>query len=119
METAKLRALQRPSETDSLLDSFVWNRPANPKGLRKVVNLTELSAALQKIARNAKQQNRAWGAWTDERNDWLYTAEMSLAMSRERGHPVLEVASFNEDGHLEESEVWMRTGDGRWQQCFT
>jgi hypothetical protein len=106
------------AEIDSLLDSFVWNCHTNAQGLRKICRPSELSSALQQVLRRATQQNRAWSAWTDEHQDWLYTAEMSASLSRERGAPVLEIATFDEAGHLGESAIWQRVRDGRWQRCF-
>jgi hypothetical protein len=42
---------------------------------------------------------------------------MSLALSRERGAPVLQVSHFGDGGTIEDSGCWMADQKGKWQRC--
>ena len=42
----------------------------------------------------ASGKERAWTYWTDGLRIWLFTAEMSLPLSRERGAPVLAANAY-------------------------
>ncbi len=55
-----------------------------------------------------------WSCWTNGSHTWLFTCEMSMVLSRERGTPVLQASLHNTDGSLKESGA--RTIDplGTW-----
>jgi len=61
------------------------------------------------------QKHRTWFARTDEHATWLFTADMSLALSR-RGVPVLEVRAYPDYGVLEIG-FWVQDKHGNWQRC--
>jgi hypothetical protein len=42
---------------------------------------------------------------------------MSLALSRERGAPVLQVNRYEESGELKDAGSWMTDHDGTWRRC--
>ena len=42
---------------------------------------------------------------------------VSLARSRERGMPVMEVRRYDESGAIEESGTWVRVKKDSWQRC--
>jgi hypothetical protein len=42
---------------------------------------------------------------------------MSLALSRERGAPVLLVNRYAESGELKDAGSWMTDHDGKWRRC--
>jgi hypothetical protein len=115
METVTLRVIQQPSGVEKLLESFVMNDL--PEGTRQLRDRGELSALLQRIVTQANKKDRAWSAWSDDHRIWLFTAEMSLPLSRERGLPVLQVNCHGEDGELIKSGSWVRNPEGKWQRC--
>jgi hypothetical protein len=118
VETEKLRTIQQPSQVEALLESFVWSVDILPDGARKLLDRSELPGPLQRLAVNLKKKDKIWGAWTDDRQHvWFFAAEMSLALSRERGRPVLQVDAFGEDGKLSESACWVAVRDGEWRRC--
>jgi hypothetical protein len=117
METMRLRAIQHPSRVGELLDSFASNAVALPDGGRRIFGPSELPAVLQRVVLQAQKTEREWRAWTDEHRIWLFTAEMSLALSRERGNPVLDVNAYGEGGELTESGSWVTDRQGRWRRC--
>jgi hypothetical protein len=60
---------------------------------------------------------RSWSCWTQGYRAWLFTAEMSMELSRERGAPVLQVNLYGDDGSLRESATLMNGPSGKWQRC--
>jgi hypothetical protein len=48
---------------------------------------------------------------------WLWACEVSLARSRERGLPVMDVRKYGESGSIEESGTWVRVRQNQWQRC--
>lgn len=54
----------------------------------------------------------------DERSrQRLFTAEMSVALSRERGAPVLELHAYSEYAELLEAGFWAQDKQGNRQRC--
>lgn len=117
MQTMRLLAYQPPSRVQMLLESLLQARGRLPDGARRVTDRSELPSALQKIVVKSHNSARVWSAWTDESHIWFFTAEMSLALSRERGCPTLQVGSYNVDGKMKEWQHWVCLNDGTWQQC--
>jgi hypothetical protein len=117
METMRLRAIQHPSRVGELLDAFASNAVGLPERSRKVLDRSELPAVLQRVVLEATKREREWCAWTDEHRIWLFTAEMSLALSRERGTPVLDVSAYGEGGQLVGSGSWVADRRGEWHRC--
>ena len=117
METMRLRAIQKPSRVGELLDSFGSSAPGLPEQVHRIYEPFDLPAVLQRTVREATAQEREWCAWTDDHRIWLFTAEMSLALSRERGSPVLDINAYGEDGKLTGSGSYVCDRQGRWQRC--
>ncbi len=117
METMRLRAIQMPSRVEELLDSFISSSTIVPSGSRKIRRGSDLPVVLQDLVVQSTKADREWSCWTDDHRIWLFTAEMSLDLSRERGCPVLQVNSYAEDGVLIESGSWLSDRDGKWRRC--
>jgi Fe-S cluster biosynthesis and repair protein YggX len=117
MQTMRLHAYQQPSRVQSLLESLVQARQLLPRLARKIIDRSELPSTLQKLIFQALKSGRVWSAWTDEDHIWLFVAELSLAPSRERGCPALQVSFFREDGKIKEWRQWACLNDGTWQPC--
>lgn len=117
MQTMRLFAYQTPSRVEALLESLLQAREHFPRKARKVTDRSELPSALQKIVIKLKNSDRVWSAWANEDRIWLFTAEMSLELSRERGCPALQVGSYEVDGKLKVWQLWTCLKDGTWQQC--
>lgn len=113
VETEKLPA---DSRVEALLESFVCEHVL-PVGVRALRDLSELPIGLQGFAINAEKNNKTWGAWSDNQHVWLFAAEMSVALSRRLGYPVLQVDAYGEDGQLIESGCWLSAPDGGWRRC--
>jgi hypothetical protein len=117
METARLRNLQRPSQIKVLLEAFVSRTELLPKGAFRIRDPLALSSQLQPVVARAAAEDRIWAAWATSHHIWLFTCEMSLHLSRERGTPVLHVDRYGEDGQLQDSGPWAADAQGRWQRC--
>ena len=77
----------------------------------------QLTPSLEKVAQRSLDDGHVWRAWTDDRAMWLWACEVSLARSRERGLPVMEVRRYDESGSIEESGTWVRVRNDSWQRC--
>jgi hypothetical protein len=116
METVRLRNLQQPSQIEILLETLVSRGDLLPKGSYRVRDPKALSSPLQMIAARAASEGRIWASWASTHQTWLFTCEMSLHLSRERGTPVLLVNRYDEKGELEDTGPWMADAAGRWQR---
>ena len=117
MDTLKLRRLQQqPSRLEAMLDSLVANRDWIAPGAQRVYDRSELPSVLQKLAIKSEKGDGAWRGWFNHDGLRLFVAEMSLALSRERGCPMLQVHYYNEQGKLQQYSVWVQLADDTWQK---
>jgi len=117
METVRLRNLQQPSQTEALLEALVSRGDLVPQGAYRIRDPKALSSQLQLIAARAATEGRIWAAWANPHYIWLFTGEMSLHLSRERGTPVLLVDRYDESGELQDTGPWAADAQGKWQRC--
>ncbi len=117
VETIRLRAVQQPSRVERLLVSFGSNSGIVAEGSYLVRNPNVMTPLLQRAIADAVSKGHAWCCWTDDSRVWLITGELSLALSRESGSPVLDVRVYREDGALADSDCWLVDQDGKWRRC--
>jgi len=117
METMKLRAIQLPGNAGELLDSFIRVEGHLPGESHPLTQARQLTPSREKVAERSLEDGRVWRAWTDDRAMWLWACEVSLARSRERGLPVMEVRRYDEMGSIEESGTWVRVRNDSWKRC--
>ncbi len=72
---------------------------------------------MQPVLSQAVQERQAWACWANNRETWLFTCEVLLPSSHERGAPVLQVNQYGENGELKDADSWMTDPDGKWQRC--
>jgi len=115
METVRLRRIQEPSRVETLLEAYISRARILPEGAYQVRDRTALPNRLQAIVSQASSDAHVWSAWARGAHFWLFTCEMSLPLSRERGAPVLIVRLHNEDAEVIDSGIWrfdqLRTSD--------
>lgn len=115
-ETLRLRTLQQPSHVERLLENLVSHAELVPPGAHPLRDLASVPRELRSAAIQATKHGRAWSCWEHDFRNWMFTAEMSLALSRERGRPVLQVDVHDENG-FRHSGLWMADRDGKWSRC--
>ncbi len=119
METVRLRKIQEPSHVERLLQSYVSRANLLPKDSFQIRATRALSPQLQRVVTRATQKGHVWACWADSYHTWLFTCEMSLPLSRERGAPVVQIDLYDEAGELKESGTWFSDQEGKWCRCAT
>lgn len=116
METNRLRKLQEPSQVERLLRVLVSGSDVVPPEAYQICDQSSVPPELRRVALRATQKGQVWLCWAHTFRTWLFTGEMSLPLSRERGVPVLLVNLYN-DGGLQDSSPWMPDRNGKWCRC--
>jgi hypothetical protein len=117
METVRLRKIQQPSRVGGLLEAYISRGETLPRAAYEIHERSALPEPLRKVAARATQQGRVWRGWASRSHVWLFTADMSLALSRERGAPVLQVSIHDENGELTDSGCWLMDRQSNWMRC--
>jgi hypothetical protein len=117
METMRLRKIQQPSKVERLLEAFVSRANLLPENCYQIRAPRALSPQLQRVVARATQKSHVWACWADSHHTWLFTCDMSLALSRERGAPVLQVDLYDAAGELKDAGFWIVDQEGKWCRC--
>ena len=117
METKRLRTIQQPSHLERLLEAYITRSNLLPSDSYQIRDPNSLVTPFRRIALRAVEDGRVWSCWAYGAHLWLFTAEMSLPLSRERGTPVLSVNRYSEDGELMEAGAWLLDPGGFWRRC--
>src|SRR5213082_2053041 len=116
METVRLRRIQEPSHVERLLEAYVSRSGLLPNDAFQIRAQRALSPQLQRVVARATPKGHVWACWADSYHTWLFTCEMSLPLSRERGAPVLLVDQYDEAGELKDSGTWVSDQEGKWRR---
>jgi hypothetical protein len=116
METLRLRSLQNPSHVGRMLESLIAGVTLVPGTCQRVHDLDALPLRLRALVSRAVEEGRVWACWMDAHESHLFTCEMSLGQSRERGAPVLLVSRYDDHAELQESATWLSDPDGKWRK---
>jgi hypothetical protein len=117
METLRLRRLQQPSRLEKLLEAFVSRGGFLPKDSHQVRAPSALPSPLRRVLVGEIERGRVWACWVSDSQTWLFTCEMLLPSSRERGAPVLKVNCYDKKGELKETGSWAADHEGTWRRC--
>lgn len=115
METLRLRRIQLP-HVGRLLDAYIARSDLLPKDAYQIRDPASVPASLRPILQEATRQGRVWSCWTNGADNWLFTCQMSLPPSRERGTPVLHVSRYDGGGALQDSGNWAADPRGLWRR---
>ena len=118
METLRLRRIQQPSHVERLLEALVVRGNFLPRACYRVRDPGALSSQMRRVVAAKTEQGHVWMCWANNFQFWLFTCEMSLSASRERGAPVLTVDLYDEGGELKETGSWVSTPQRTWQRCI-
>ena len=116
METHRLRAIQHPSRTLALLESYAAAHELLTRTARRISKVSQLTAPLRRLARELEVDS--WCAWADAGQIWFFCATASLELSRERRKPVLQIRLYGHGGQLVEASTCVFTSDRGWQRCL-
>ena len=117
METLRLRRIQEPSRVERLLDAFITRTATLTDGSYQVRSPRELPEVLRDVVARATAQGETWACWAHGSHLCLFICEMSLALSRERGAPVILVRQYNDDADITDSGTWTFDTLGTWTRC--
>jgi hypothetical protein len=117
VETVRLRKIQQPSRVERLLEAFITSGEMLPPDSYQIRDAQALPEVLRKVVTRATDQGRVWSCWAARSRSWLFTCDMSLALSRERGAPVIQVTIHDEHGEVTDSGSWMIDRHGNWVRC--
>ncbi|MBV8146409.1 MAG: hypothetical protein JO184_15540 [Gammaproteobacteria bacterium] len=117
METKRLRAIQQPSHLERLLDAYITRSDAVSKNAYQIRDPEAVVPLLRDILVRATVDGRVWACWEYGPQQWLFTAEMSLPLSRERRTPVLSIDRYNDHGELMETGNFLLDPHGLWRKC--
>ena len=117
METKRLRMIQQPSHLERLLEAYITRSKVIPPESYQIRDPAAMIRVLRSIALQATAEGRVWACWAYGTQLWLFTAEISLPSSRERGTPVLNVNRYNDHGELMDAGPWVVDPEGIWRRC--
>lgn len=118
METLRLRRIQEPSRVERILDAYISRTSSLPDDAYQIRDPSNLPKNLQALLARGIKEGHVWSCWAcDPQHFWLFTCHMSLALSRERGAPVILVQVFGEDGELRDSGTWRFDPRENWTRC--
>jgi len=118
MQTVRLRSIQKPNQCEQLVEACVRAIKLVPEDAVRITSLSDLSIPLRRLARkNALPESSVWLAWGDAAAMWFVAGTTSLDLSRERGRPVLQLRSYNQEGRLEEALTCVQTRANTWERC--
>lgn len=116
METLRLRSIQNPSHVGRLLEELISRGTLLPQDGQQVHDPDELPPQLKAVVSRAAADGRVWACWASSQEIRLFTCEMSLPLSRERGTPVLLVNRYDDRGELKDVGTWVADPEGKWRR---
>jgi hypothetical protein len=115
MEMVRLLCRSRPpSRVGELLESYISQSSVVPKGSYQIRQPDSVPRDVRKALTQAVKDGQTWSCWAHGRHTWLFTCNMSRALSRERGAPVLQVSVYGDDGGLQDRGSWVPDQQGKW-----
>jgi len=114
MEMVRLRRIQRSSEVQELLESYISQSQVVPKGSYQIREPGSVPRDVRKVLTQAVKEGQTWSCRAHGLHTWLFTCNICGSLSRERGAPVLQVSLYGDDGGLQDWGTWMPDQTGRW-----
>jgi hypothetical protein len=106
--------IQHPSKVGELLESYISQSDAVPRGSYQIRELSSVPREVRKVVSQAIKEGQTWSCRAHGLHTWLFTCDMSRPLSRERGAPVLHVSLYGDDGGLRDCGIWTPDQHGRW-----
>jgi hypothetical protein len=112
-----MATIRRFPEVDQLLEGFILRAGLLPRNAQRVRIAGAVPNGLRSLVMQAVKRRRTWSCWIEGTRAWLFTAGVSLPLSRECGAPVFCIKVYGGDGILQGSGGWIKEGDGSWTRC--
>lgn len=106
--------IQHPSKVEELLESYISQSEVVPKGSYRIREPDSVPREVRSSLIQAAKQGQTWSCRAHGLHTWLFTCNVSRALSRERGVPVLQVSLYGDDGSLRDCGAWMPDQNGKW-----
>lgn len=101
----------------ALLDAYISKTVDLPEYSYKVRNPRELPQSLRGVVDRATAHGETWSCRAYGSHRWLFTCAMSLALSCERGAPVILARQFDEEADVRDAGTWRFDALGAWTRC--
>jgi hypothetical protein len=106
--------IRHPSKVAELLESYVSQSDMVSRGSYQIHQPGSIPRELRKVLTQAVKEGRTWSCWAHGLHTWLFTCDVTRALSRERGAPVLQVSVYGDDGALRDRGSWTPDEHGKW-----
>jgi hypothetical protein len=112
-----LCSCQRPSHIERLVQRFVVSTRYVPRSAQRLLELSDLPPALERVAVRAQRCLQTWFAWTDGPKIRFVVTEIGPVPNGERQDRALRVFFYDEDGRFVCWGTWALHSRGRWILC--
>ena len=107
--------LQDPSEVERLLQLCIASAGLLPQDAQPIRAPESVPPEVRRLLTQASERGWVWCCFAQGERTWLFTAEMSLPLSRQRGTPVLQIRCYN-DELIESIGTWTTDPRGAWHR---
>lgn len=107
-------AHQHPLLVEWLVQLFVVDTCYVPRTAKRLLALSDLPAALERVATQAQRRLQAWCAWTDGPRTRFVVAEMATVPDRHSPGRALRMFFYDEDGRFVSCGTWALHSERRW-----
>jgi len=114
-----LAKIHRRSQVGELLESYIFQSEVVPKGSYQIRDPYSIPRDVRKVLTQAVKEGQTWSCWAHGMHTWLFTCNVSLPLSQERGAPVLQVSIYGDDGGLRDCGAWVPDQHGKWCRSET
>lgn len=111
-----LSPFQRPLPVEQLVPLFVADNRYLPRTAQQLLDPSELSPVLERVAMQAQLCSQTWFAWTDGPRTWFVVAELATVTVRHRKEDALRMFFYDDEGRFVSWGTWALHSDG-WILC--
>jgi hypothetical protein len=105
---------RKRSRIELCIDLFVAETAYVPDEARPVVDATELSPQLERLARMLRAPD-GWRAWAAGPRSWFLDGRLTAVPASSADQPRIMLTFRDNDARAAAAGVWCRTAPGRWE----
>lgn len=114
MQTARLRALPQPYLVQSVLSGSGARQAGIPRDAEAIRSVGRLPRLLEPLATRIECLHGEWLAFERGWETWFLTGEFVIDLAREYGHPVVRIARYDGEGHVQETFCLISRRPAEW-----